>query len=158
MVTFGEWAIGVAACSSFVATVLGAGGDIFALALFFFVIPFLISVPLDAHLVTSLVVAQGFLPRVFGGLLHLCEQVAHRLSPLGLVPADADRGEIANQVGSTYPVACAGVPGKPHGEVPVEQALFRAAPLRTTRASFNARGSPVIYAVLAAGCSSWMAS
>jgi len=47
--------------------------------------------------------------RVVGGLLHLCEQVAHRLSPAGLIPADADRGEIANQVGSTYPMACTGV-------------------------------------------------
>ena len=39
-----------------------------------------------------------------------------------------------------------------------DQALFRAAPRRTTRASFDARGSPVIYAVWAIGCRSWMAS
>lgn len=35
-------------------------------------------------------------------------------------------------------------PGKPRGEVPVGQAPFRVAPLRTTRAPFSARGSPVI--------------
>ena len=38
------------------------------------------------------------------------------------------------------------------------QGLFRAAPLRTTRAPFGARGSPVIYAVFALGCPQWMAS
>ncbi len=37
--------------------------------------------------------------------------------------------------------------GKLRGEVP-SQALFRGAPLRTTRAPFNARGSPVTYAAL----------
>ena len=44
------------------------------------------------------------------------------------------------------------------GEVPAEEVLFRAAPLRTTRASFDARGSPVIYAVLASGVPLWTTS
>jgi hypothetical protein len=46
-------------------------------------------------------------------------------------------------------VAVAGlrVPDRLRGEVPDGQALFRAALHRTTRASFDARGSPVIYAV-----------
>ena len=39
-------------------------------------------------------------------------------------------------------------PDRPRGEVPDNQALFRAALHRTTRASFDARGSPVTYAVL----------
>ena len=48
--------------------------------------------------------------------------------------------------------------GKLRGEVPAEEVLFRAAPLRTTRASFDARGSPVIYAVLASGVPLWTTS
>lgn len=48
-------------------------------------------------------------------------------------------------------------PGKPRGEVPARQVLFRAASLRTTRASFDARGSPAIYAAFAAACP-WMTS
>lgn len=59
---------------------------------------------------------------------------------------------------SSNPAASASdVLGKLRGEVP-SQALFRAAPLRTTRASFDARGSPVIYAVWAVGCPLWIAS
>src|SRR6266446_5477179 len=42
--------------------------------------------------------------------------------------------------------------GRPRGEVPAVQALFRVAPRRTPRASFEARGSPVIYAAAAVGC------
>jgi hypothetical protein len=43
-------------------------------------------------------------------------------------------------------------PGRPRGEVPDVQALFRAAPLRT-----DARGSPVTYAVSVVDCP-WMTS
>jgi hypothetical protein len=45
------------------------------------------------------------------------------------------------------PVTGVGIPDRLRGEVPDGQALFRAALHRTTRASFDARGSPVIYAV-----------
>jgi hypothetical protein len=43
-------------------------------------------------------------------------------------------------------------PDGPHGEMPaLKRVLFRAAFRRTPRTSFNVRGSPVIYAVLAGG-------
>lgn len=48
--------------------------------------------------------------------------------------------------------------GRPRGEVPAVQALFHVAPRRTPRASFEARGSPVIYAAVAVGCRLWMES
>lgn len=52
-----------------------------------------------------------------------------------------------------------GEPDGPHGEVPaLKRVLFRAAFRRTPRTSFNVRGSPVIYAVLAVGCPWWMVS
>src|SRR5690348_14648753 len=50
------------------------------------------------------------------------------------------------------------IQGEPRGEVPAERVLCRVASLRTTRASFDARGSPVTYAAVVAGCPWWMAS
>jgi len=90
-------------------------------------------------------------PGKLGSGLHLDEQVGHGRRPLGLVRDGCDRGEISDEMSPAQLMARLFVPGKPRGEVP-SQALFRAAPHRTTRAPFDARGSPVIYAVGAVGC------
>jgi site-specific recombinase XerD len=85
-------------------------------------------------------------------LLMLAIQTGLRVSELiGLRCHDV-------HLGAGPHVTCRGQ-GELRGEVSAgEQVLGRAASLRTTRAPFDARGSPVTYAVIAAGCPWWIAS
>lgn len=64
------WVFGVAAVSSFVAVLLGAGGDILALSLFWFVLPVFTSNVPGSHAVGSLVSIQGFAATALGGLSY----------------------------------------------------------------------------------------
>jgi hypothetical protein len=48
--------------------------------------------------------------------------------------------------------------GRPRIKAPVVHGPFRVASRRTPRASFEARGYPVIYAASALGCRLWMES
>jgi integrase len=84
-------------------------------------------------------------------LILLAAQTGLRASELtSLTCADVHLGVGAH-------VSCHGQ-GELRGEVPVMRVLCRAASLRTTRAPFGARGSPVTYAAVAAGCPWWMTS
>ena len=91
----------------------------------------------------------------------LAEDRLERAHMSGLDYAMKLASSVAYLIGTRLAGGAQVEPGKPHGEVLAmkRQALFRAAPLRTTRAPFGARSSPVIYAVFAAAVSpSWITS
>lgn len=67
-VTLGLAAFAVAALSSLVAVILGAGGDVLALSLFLFVLPLVSTIHLTTHVAGSLVLIQGFVTTGIAGI------------------------------------------------------------------------------------------